>query len=150
MLNLIEIKKELIGLKSAIWRILGPPPCFITIHWLHYLLYFVSWIDEVQTEIAKPSHLLAKQSTFIKERDFTEIICDDRLIYSYVCNITETSAKVVRKMIVLWLKAAVKIDNLARIIQLLSETESTDKVLLKREIESPRESIEENLPWLCF
>lgn len=121
MLNLIEIKKELIGL-----------------------------IDEVQTEIAKPSHLLAKQSTFIKERDFTEIICDDRLIYSYICNITETSAKVVRKMIVLWLKAAVKIDNLARIIQLLSETESTDKVLLKREIESPRESIEENLPWLCF
>lgn len=33
---------------------------------------------------------------------------------------------------------------------ILEDSDQIDKVLLKREISSPRKPIEENLPWLCF
>jgi hypothetical protein len=42
-------------------------------------------------------------------------------------------------MIRVWLKLVVKMDSIERTIKIINEPDNLDKVLLKREIESPRE-----------
>lgn len=73
-----------------------------------------------------------KQKAILQERDFTLSLCQEDYFSQFYSHLAPITVFLMKQMIKLWLKLVIRIDSIERTIQILKETETLDKVLLRR------------------